>query len=260
MGPPGNRRAPLRSLVGIGTAELRPDPARRRGWTLFVNGVPQSYVDLDDPEHLEFPYQQLMGRVLRLWPAQAVREKVLHLGGGGLTFARLLAHTRPGAEQVVVERDPEILAMVSRVLPFPESIEVRIGDAREALERAEPASFGLIISDVFVGASMPATVAAEGFAVAARRALHPDGLLAMNLTDVPPLAQTRIQAVTTGAVFDEVALFAEEPVLRARRVGNVILLAGNVPAIKPGKNERVLRGGELSNFTIGARPLLDEPG
>jgi hypothetical protein len=39
----------------------------------------------------------------------------------------------------------------------------------------------------------------------------------------------------------------------------VILLAGNVPMIKAGKDERVLRGEELSIFTAGARPLLDEP-
>ena len=259
MGPHGNRRAPLRTLVTIGIAELRPDPARPQGWTLLVNGVPQSYVDLADPGHLEFPYEQQLGAVLRLWAPHRVREKVLHLGGGGLTLARLLYHTRPGFSQVVVERDPEILALVSRVLPFPESIEVRIGDARQELEAAGPQSYGLIISDVFVGAAMPASVAAEGFARAARRALRPDGLLAMNLTDVPPLAQTRIQVATARSVFDDVVLYGATDVLRGRRVGNVILLAGNVPEIPAGKHEQVLRGDDLSHFMGGARPLLDEP-
>jgi len=37
------------------------------------------------------------------------------------------------------------------------------------------------------------------------------------------------------------------------------LLAGNVPMIKAGKHETVLRGQELRIFTGGARPLLDEP-
>jgi hypothetical protein len=40
----------------------------------------------------------------------------------------------------------------------------------------------------------------------------------------------------------------------------VNLLAGNVPMIRVGEHERVLRGGELSNFTGGASPRLDEPG
>jgi hypothetical protein len=259
MGPHGNRRAPLRTLVTSGLAELRPDPERPRGWTLLVNGVPQSYVDLADPGHLEFPYEKQLGAVLRLWAPHRVREKVLHLGGGGLTLARLLHHTRPGFSQVVVERDPEILALVSRVLPFPGEIEVRLGDAREELEAAEPASFGLIISDVFVGAAMPASVAAEGFAVAARRALHPDGLLAMNLTDVPPLAHTRIQVATTRSAFDELTLYGNADVLGGLRVGNVILLAGNVPMIEARQTERVIRGDDLSIFMGGARPLLDEP-
>jgi spermidine synthase len=245
-------------VVADGLAELRPDPARPEGWTLLVNFVPQSYV----------PYQRQLGAVLRLWTPGRVRERVLHLGGGGLTMPRLLDHTRPGLRQEVVERDPEILALVSRMLPFPESIDVRIGDAREALEAAEPGAYGLIISDVFVGAAMPASVAVAGFARAARRALRPDGLLLMNLTDLPPLdvtgvppvAHTRVQAATAATAFGEVALYGDATVLCGGRVGNVILLAGNVPMIRAGKDERVLSGVDLSNFTAGARPLLNEPG
>ncbi|MFI5898153.1 spermidine synthase [Actinoplanes sp. NPDC051513] len=259
MGPLGNQRAPRRALLASGIAELQPDPARARGWTLLVNGVPQSYVDLSDPGHLEFPYEIQLGAVLRLWSAHDVREQVLHLGGGGLTLPRFIDHLRPGTNQLVVERDPQILAIVEQNLPFPASIEVRLGDARTELEAADAGQFGLIISDVFVGAAMPESVAAGGFARAARRALKPDGLLAMNLTDVPPLAQTRIQVATARTAFDEIVLYGNADVMRGRRVGNVILLAGNVPMIKPGKHESVLRGEELRIFTAGARPLLDEP-
>lgn len=215
MAPHGNRRAPLRALVTVGLAELRPDPAFPQGWTLLVNGVPQSYVDLADPEHLKFPYQRLMGSLLRSWTSGRVRERVLHLGGGGLTLARLLHHRRPDLAQTVVERDPEILALVRATLPFPESIEVRIGDARQALEDEPPEEYGLVIADVFVGAAMPAAVAADGFARAARRALRPDGLLAMNLADVPPLAQTRIQVATAGTAFGQVVLYRDEDICAA---------------------------------------------
>jgi hypothetical protein len=251
----GNQRAPLHALVADGLAELRPDPARPSGWTLLVNFVPQSYVDLSDPGHLAFPYQRQLGAVLRLWAPARVPDRVLHLGGGGLTIPRLLDHTRPGLRQEVVERDPEILALVSRLLPFPESIDVRIGDAREALEAAEPGAYGLIVTDVFVGAAMPASVAEAGFARAARRALRPDGLLLMNLIDAP-----RAQAATAATAFADVALYGDAAVLRGRRVGNVILLAGNVPMIRAGQHERVLSGVDLSIFTAGARPLLNEPG
>jgi hypothetical protein len=256
MGPHGNRRAPLGVVVADGIAELRPDRARPRGWTLLVNGVAQSYVDLDDPGHLEVPYERQLGTALHRRPD----GPVLHLGGGGLTMPRWIEHTHPGVPQAVVERDPKILALVREELPFPESISVTIGDARDELEKAEPQSYGLIIADVFVGVVMPSSVADAGFAGAARRALRPDGLLLMNLTDVPPLARTRVQAATTATAFADVALYGDEAVLRGRRVGNVILLAGNVPMIRAGKDERVLSGDELRNFTTGTRPLLNEPG
>jgi hypothetical protein len=254
MGPLGNRHAPVHAAVAYGIAELRPDPARPRGWTLLVDGVPQSYVDLDDPEHLALPYMRLLGPVVR-----ESRGAVLHLGGGALTMPRLLDHVRPGVTQRVIERDAELLALVSRFLPFPATIEVEVGDAREALERTPPAAYGLIVADVFAGALMPASVGSAGFAAAAARALTPDGLLAMNLTDVPPLAQTRIQVATARAAFPEVALLGDAAMVRGRRAGNMILLAGNVPMIKVGKHERLLRGAGLAEFAGGARPRLDAP-
>jgi hypothetical protein len=49
-------------------------------------------------------------------------------------------------------------------------------------------------------------------------------------------------------------------VVRGRRSGNIILPAGNVPMIDPGKHERVWRGAELAEFIGGARPRLDAAG
>jgi spermidine synthase len=260
MGPHGNRGAPVTAKVAYGEAELRPDPARPRGWTLLVDGVPQSYVDLDDPAYLEFSYMRRLGRVVRSWTPGRVRPEVLHLGGGALTLPRLLEHLRPGVSQRVVERDPALLALVSRVLPFAVSIEVEVGDARAALERQEPAVYDLIVADVFDGAATPVSVASIGFARAAARALRAGGLYAMNVTDVPPLAWTRVQVATLRAAFGEVVLLAEPAVVRARRAGNVILLAGNVPMTESGKHERVLRGADLADFAGGAKPRLDAPG
>jgi hypothetical protein len=40
--------------VASGVAELVADADRPRAWTLLVDGIPQSHVDLDDPEYLEF--------------------------------------------------------------------------------------------------------------------------------------------------------------------------------------------------------------
>jgi spermidine synthase len=256
--------------VAFGVAELRPDPARPRGWTLLVDGVAQSYVDLAEPAHLEFAYVRRLAAVLRLAAPVSVPLRVLHLGGGGLTLPRLVSATRAGSFQKVVERDGELIALVTRLLPLAAPVEVVVGDARAELDHDEPHGYDVIVVDVFDGAWMPASVAGVGFAAAAARRLRPGGLLGMNLTDVPPLAYSRIQAATLRTAFGEVGLIAEPALLRGRRAGNVVLVAAHSPGDLPVRAlaaavardpapGRLLHGPELSSFAAGAKPRLDAP-
>src|SRR4051794_41446767 len=82
MAPHGNRRATVVTRTAFGTATLRPDPARARGWELLVDGVPQSYVDLGHPAHLEFEYVRRLASVVHRAAPPGVPVTVLHLGGG----------------------------------------------------------------------------------------------------------------------------------------------------------------------------------
>ncbi len=257
MATHGNRRTPERGRHTVGTTELVPDPARPSGWTLLVDGVPQSYVDLADPEHLEFPYVRLIARALRGWSRTAVPEKVLHLGGGALTVPRLAARWWPAAAQTVVEHDPELIGLVLREIPPARPVEIVLGDAREAVRRTPDRMYDVIITDAFTGAAMPPHLGTVEFARELRRVLRPGGLLVTNLTDVPPTAFTRIQAATLAAAFDQVGLMGETAVLRGRRAGNVIALAGAVPPLRMSRAEQLLREGELVVFFGGARPRTD---
>jgi spermidine synthase len=153
----------------------------------------------------------------------------------------------------VVERDADLLDLVASEMPFPASVVAEVGDARTALEGSGFRAYDVIIADVFAGAATPVRIAESGFALAAARALTPGGLYLMNVTDVPPLAWTRVQVATLQSAFADVVVFGETAVVRGRRSGNVILPAGNVPMIKPGKHERVLRGAELTGFVGGAK-------
>jgi hypothetical protein len=271
MATHGNRRATVVATVAFGVAELRPDPVRPAGWELLVGGVAQSYVDLADPTHLAFEYVRRIATVLRSVRPPGVPMKVLHLGGGGLTLPRFVAATRPGSAQKVVERDGDLLTMVSRTLPPPADVRVVVGDAREVLDREEPAAYDVIVSDVFDGAAMPGSVAGTGFAAAAARALRPGGLLTMNLTDLPPLAGTRIRAATLRTAFADVGLLAAGAMLRGRKAGNMVLVAGlsagDLPAdrlaaaaARDAEPGRLLHGRELDDFIGGAKPRLDGPG
>jgi len=270
MATHGNRRATVVSAVGFALAELRPDPARPAGWELLVGGVAQSYVDLADPTHLAFEYVRRIATVLRTVRGSGVPIKVLHLGGGGLTLARYVAATRPGSAQKVVERDGELLALVSRILPPPAAVEVVVGDARKVLDREDRSAYDVIVSDVFDGAAMPRSVAGTGFAAAAARALRPGGLLVMNLTDRPPLAFSRIQVATLREAFAQVCLIAGNAMLRGPEAGNIVLVAGRSPgelsvdrlaaaAARDAEPGRVLHGGSLDEFVAGAKARLDGP-
>jgi SAM-dependent methyltransferase len=261
MATHGNRHTPERAarrrVTASGVAELVPDPARPQGWTLLVNGVPQSYVDLADPEYLQFPYIELIARGLRSWALTGVPGRILHLGGGALTVPRLAARWWPGVAQVVVEFDPDLIDLILREIPPAEPVEIIVGDARQAVERAADAGYDVIVVDVFVGAAMPAHLGTVEFARQVRRVLRPGGLLVMNVTDVPPMAFTRIQVATVAAAFAEVGLLGSGAVLRGRRAGNLIVLAGRVPPLRMKRDERLLREGELVVFSSGARPRMD---
>jgi len=310
MATRGNRRATVIARTAFGTATLRPDPARALGWELLVDGVAQSYVDLGDATFLDFEYVRRVGSVLRLAAPAAVPIRVLHLGGGGLTLPRLVSATRPGSAQRVVERDGELVALVTRELPLATPVEITVGDAtlgestvrdatpveitvgdatlgentvrdatpveitvgdaRAALAQAEPAAYDVIVVDVFDGARIPASVAGVGFARAAARVLRPGGLLAMNLTDVPPLAYSRVQVATLAEAFSDVGLIAGGGMFRGRKAGNVILVAGHAAGDLPVRAlaldaardpvpGRVVHGADLDKFRAGAKARLDEP-
>lgn len=80
-----NEAIPVSRVTDHGTAKLMPDVDRARAWLLTVDGAPQSYVDLDEPAHLEFEYTRRLGHVLDTVAEPGRTLDVLHLGGGAFT-------------------------------------------------------------------------------------------------------------------------------------------------------------------------------
>jgi spermidine synthase len=251
--------------IDFGTAHIAADWRRPGAWLLTIDGVAQSYVDLADPEHLEFVYMRRVADVLDTAAPAGRPLRALHLGGGAYTLPRYVAAVRPGSSQVVIERDGALAALVERELPLPAGagIEVRIGDARSAVESALPGGYDLIVADVYQGAQMAGRVATTEFAAAAYAALAPGGTYVINVTDLPPLAFTRRQVATTRSAFPDVCALAEVGLVRGRRYGNVILAGRRVPGRLPVEritrrtDAMVLHGRELDDFAAGAHPLTD---
>lgn len=172
-----NEPIPVIREVDCGTARLLPDVDRNRAWLLTVDDAPQSYVDLDDPHHLEFEYVRRLAHVVDGAGEPGAPLDVLHLGGGALTLPRYVAATRPGSRQDVVDADRELLRLVGERLPLPagSGIALHAADARERLEAAAPASVDLLVADVFGGSRVPAHLTSVEYARAAGRALREDG-------------------------------------------------------------------------------------
>lgn len=264
------RRPSLTEKVDFGEAVLTPDADRPGAWTLLIDGVPQSHVDLDDPRHLDFEYVRKLGHVIDLIAPPGAPLRTLHLGGGALTLPRYIAVTRPRSGQQVVELDSALVDLVRRELPLERGWRIRIrqGDAREVLSRAPEAAFDLIISDVFAASRTPAHLTSTDFVALAARALRPTGVYAANLADGAPLGFARSQLATVGAVFPHVVLIAEPGVLRGRRFGNLVLVAARhdppvdvtrlarLSASDPYAG-RVLYGRDLTDFIAGAPPVTD---
>ncbi|MFF8955855.1 spermidine synthase [Streptomyces sp. NPDC014894] len=254
--------------VGGGVAELVPDPERARGWTLLIDGAPQSHVDLDDPAVLTFEYQRRLGHAIDLAAPPGRPLQAVHLGGGAFTLARYLAATRPRSTQQIVELDAALVQLVRERLPLDPNarIRVRSTDARAGLGKLPDGWADLIVSDVFGDARTPAHLTSAEFLAEVRRVLRPGGLYAANLADGPPLAHLRAQVATAATVFPELALAADPTVLRGRRFGNAVLLASDtaLPVAEftrrvasdphPG---RVEHGRALIDFTGGAAVVTD---
>ncbi|MBY8871235.1 fused MFS/spermidine synthase [Micromonospora sp. PLK6-60] len=266
----GRKRATDRvaEQVDTGRAELVPDPDRPRSYTLLLDGAPQSHVDLADPTHLEFEYVRRLAAAFDLLAPAGAPLRVLHLGGGALTLPRYVAATRPGSTQRVSEVDGALVELVRRELPWPADprLRVRVADARATLTATRDAAFDVVVADVFAGARTPAHLTSVEYATEVARVLRPDGWYLANIADGPPLRHARAQVATVRAVLPHACLVSDAAVLRGRRYGNLVLVAGRVEPPVPELTRRaagdwfpgrVVAGAELDRFASGAAVVRD---
>jgi SAM-dependent methyltransferase len=256
------RAAPVTAETAAGTVEIVPDPRHAAGRLLLIGGLESAYVDLQAPTHLRLDYVRRMADALDALMPRGHPAEIVHLGGGGFTLPRHIAATRPAARQEVYELDPAIVSLARAHLRLRRSpaLRVRVGDARELLDRRAPGSADLVVGDAFTGTDVPAHLATVEFARIVRRALRPGGRYVLNAIDAPPHAWARAQAATLAAVFAHVVVFGGREVVSGRRAGNVLYVASDRPPALAGR----LTGGPYPSevcdgtaFAGGAQPLRD---
>lgn len=254
--------------VSTGTASLVPDDDGRGGWTMFVNGVPSSHVDLHDPLRLDFEYVRWAAMVLDLVAGQGHPLRVTHLGGAGCTLPRYVAATRPGSHQVVLELDPQVLeyAKESFGLRSGRALRLRAVDGRAGLGCLDAGSQDVVLRDAFLGSTVPRHLTTVEFLDEVLRVLRPDGVYLANLADSQRMDHARQEAATAACRFEHVALVAEPAHFSGRRYGNVLLVASRrelgLPALVrrlacDPVRARLLSGDEVMSFVQGVHPRRD---
>ena len=199
------------------------------GWLVCMDGVAHSWVDLDDPRHLEFGYMVRMADILDAWRPEGERMRVVHVGGGGMTMARYVAETRPTSAQIVLEPNSDLTQAVRDELPLPRhsGIKVRPLDGRSGIAAMRDDFAEVIIVDAFADARVPAELVSVEFFTEASRVLHRGGLFLMNIIDTHPFGWARRVMAGLGDVFSHALLVAETGTLKGRRHGNIVAAASD---------------------------------
>ncbi len=228
----------------MGTLELLTDRSRPGGRMLLIDGLSHGYVDLDDPAHLELDYIARIGAALEVLVPRGEAASVLHLGGGAFSLPRFLASTRPQVTQTVIEKSGAVIKLAEQHLRLrrSERLVVVKADASTWIDRAEDASFDLVIGDAFVGTETPAPMATPTFALDVHRVLRPGGRYLLNVVDQPRWEFAAQQSQILRARFGEVLAFGGREVVRGKKSGNLLLLACDAP-LPEDALERKLAGG-----------------
>ncbi|HEX7096164.1 MAG TPA: fused MFS/spermidine synthase, partial [Acidimicrobiales bacterium] len=250
-------------------ANVDVDPDRPSGRLLWLDDLRHSYVDLDDPTHLEFRYLRVTRAAIdTVLPGDAPID-ALHVGGGGFTLPRWLDATRPGSRSLVLELDPGIVELAKDELGLVtgEHLAVKVGDARVSIDDLGDDRYDFVMGDAFGGRSVPWHLTTVEFAREVDRVLRDDGVYVVNVIDGPAMRFARSEVTTLREVFAHVAVVLPPSALERRTSANVVLIASQQPldldtlvrrVEDNGDGDVTLSGDALDAFVDGAGALRDD--
>jgi spermidine synthase len=249
--------------------------SRSSGRTLMLDQLRHAFVDLEDPNHLEFAYIRWFdAAVADVAEGHAGDFDALHLGGGGFTFPRHLAARYPASLHTILELDPVVYDTAREELglePSP-SLSIVLGDARPSVARLADDSFDVVVGDAFGSLSVPWHLTTDEFLGEIDRVLRRDGRYVMNLIDGPALSFVRAEARTLASRFESVVVMARPGAFDgvdggSGGGGNVVIVASHAPidpdglavrAQQAGDRVRIVSGrGDITAF-VGDAPFLSD--
>ncbi|MEZ5225491.1 MAG: fused MFS/spermidine synthase [Acidimicrobiales bacterium] len=201
------------------------------GRFLILDTLRHSFVDLEDPTHLEFDYSLSFADVIQVSFPEQRPVTALHIGGGGFTFPRWIAAEYPGSESLVLELDATLVELVQNEmgLVLSDDLRVRTGDARTGLLDQPDDRYDVVLGDAFGGLAVPWHLTTVEFTREVDRVMTDNGIYLINLIDYPPLSFARAEVATLRAVFEHVAVVSSPTKFDADAGGNLVLVASHQP-------------------------------
>jgi len=151
---------------------------------LVLDNLVHSYVNLKNPQHIEYRYEKIYADVLKWRFAKDESFRSLAIGGGGYTFPRYMEVYYPAAILDVVEIDPEVTKIVYQHLGLP--INTRIQsyneDGRWFVMNCKK-KYDVIFADAYNDLSIPYHLTTKEFARQLREIMNPQGIMLTNIID-----------------------------------------------------------------------------
>lgn len=259
----GSLDSPCDTETHYHCAAIELDASRPSTRALVLDDVNHSFVDLDDPTHLEYGYTRwIADGIDSARPGRAPLD-VVFVGGGGFTLPRWLTSTRPGSRAHVLEVDGEMVELVRERMGLRTSPELRVtvGDGRISMLDVPRDSADVVVGDAFGKLAVPWHLATAEWADEVRRVLKPDGVYLLNVIDFKPLDLLRAETATLLDRFAHVRLISfpgddGEPV-----GGNAVLLASDRPLGRAGSDRDgafTWPQADLEQWAAGAQLLRDD--
>lgn len=200
-------------------------------WELTVDDHPQSLIS-PDPTELRFDYIRRMGDAIDTLPVLSRRAPItaVHIGAGGCSLPRYIAHTRPRSRQQVLELDPKVVESVRALVPISkrDGIRFRYGDAAETISKLPPTlehNCDVIVHDAYLGQAAPAQLATAEFLQHLTRLLAPAGICLINVA--VSKGDTKRTLAPFIEAFPHHGIVGDQAVYRGRREGNLVVIGAN---------------------------------
>jgi len=153
---------------------------------LALDFLIHGYVDIKDPSHLEYDYENVYADVARKYAQDRKDIAALFLGGGSYTFPRWTQQQWPEGKITVAEIDPLVIEANHKALGLPRDTPIRTIalDARIAVDSlAENELFDFALGDAFNDLSSPYHLCTLEFDRKIKRHLKPEGAYLVNVID-----------------------------------------------------------------------------